>query len=77
MQHSVDNVINGLGESKIYEIQNCLRLPNILGTVTCIKARRVITPLQFYEQFHVYIERHRKLYFPFLFLVTNSFFTLN
>ena len=40
-------VIYLLCESKIYEFHVCLMLPNILGKVTCIKSRRVTTPLKF------------------------------
>ena len=47
IQQSVERVIDWLRESKVYDFRICLRLLNILGVVTCIKARRVITPLKF------------------------------
>jgi hypothetical protein len=65
IQQSVDGVINWLVESKKNKIQNCLKLPNILCIITCIKARLVTTPLKFHKKFLVYIKIHSEFYVPY------------
>jgi hypothetical protein len=42
----------------INRIQNCLRIPYIICKTTCVKARCVLTPLNFHKHFLVYIRRH-------------------
>jgi hypothetical protein len=67
IQQSVDGTIDWLRETKIHEFRICLTLPNILGTVTSIEARRVITPLKFVKQLPAYIAWHwikRSIFLP-------------
>jgi hypothetical protein len=60
-------IINWLGEWNIYELNYCLRLPNILCIVISIKTTLLITPLKFLLHFLVYITIYIELY------VHNSF----
>jgi hypothetical protein len=53
----------------VYDIQNCLIIPGIICRITCVKARRVITPLKFHRQFLVYIKRHLNYTFHILFSI--------
>ena len=76
IHHAVCIRLNKLtGVSKINKFHNCVSLPNIFCTVTCIKSRPVITALKFHKQFLMYITRHSELYvLYFVTLISYYFF---